>query len=327
MARIFLSYRRDDSAGFAGRLADALEAEFGVGSVFRDVDDIQPGEDFAQAIQSQLREAGAVLVMMGPFWLKADADGRRRLDDPGDFVRQEIEAALDSGKPLIPLLVGGAKMPTADELPPSLAALARRQAVVLSDVSWRGDLVQLMASLRGLLPAEGGGRTDPRRRWMILGGAIAVVLLGIYAALRFIPDTSVPETSALPSVKQPAVDVTGRWAARVKYDWGDQHDEIFEFKYLDKALHGTATYLAGRLTIEQAKVEGNWVSFVTHSQQMLGSDSPWKEVTHRYTGQITPDGIRFTLEDSGGYTPHVPVEFVARREAVKQGDGKSGAAE
>jgi len=268
--------------------------------------------------------------MIGPLWLKADADGRRRLDDPDDFVRQEIEAALDSGKSLIPLLVGGAKMPATDELPPSLAALARRQAVVLSDVNWRGDLTQLMASLRVLLPADGGGRIDPRRRWMILGGAVAVVLLGIVAALSFISDTGgtpVPEPPAQPSVNQPAVDVSGRWMARVKYDWGDQHDEVFEFKYLGKALHGTATYQTRPLTIEQAKVEGEWVSFVTHSQQMLGSDSPWKEVTHRYTGQVTPDGIRFTLEDSGGYTPHAPVEFVARREGVKHEGGKSGAAE
>ena len=316
MAHIFLSYRRDDSVGFAGRLADALEAEFGVGSVFRDVDDIQPGEDFAQAIQSQLRESGAVLVMIGPLWLKADADGRRRLDDPDDFVRQEIEAALGLGKPLIPLLVGGAKMPATDDLPPSLAALARRQAVVLSDVRWRGDLVQLMASLRVLLPADGGGRIEPRRRWLILGGAVAVVLLGIVATLRFMPDTggtSVPESPAQPAVNQPAVDVTGRWVARVKYHWGDQHDEVFEFKYLDKALHGTASYLTVRRIIEQAKMEGEWVSFITHSQQMLGSNSPLTDLAHRYTGQITPESIRFTLEDSGG----TPVEFVARREGVK----------
>ena len=312
MSRFFLSYRRDDSAGFAGRLADALEAEFGAGSVFRDVDDIQPGEDFVQAIQSHLREVGAVLVMIGPHWLMTGADGRRRLDDPGDFVCQEIQAALGSGKPLIPLLVGGATMPAAEELPPSLAALARRQAVVLSDVSWRGDVAQLMASLRILLPAEGGGRTGQRRRRLILGGTAAVVLLGIVAAVRFIPGTSGPEIPA-PSVNQPAVDITGRWMTRVKYDWGDEHDEVFEFKYLGKALHGTATYLTGRLAIEQAKVEGEWVSFVTHSQQMLGSDSPWKEVTHRYTGQVTPDGIRFTLESSGGYSIHPPVEFTARR--------------
>ena len=101
MSALFLSYRRDDSAGFAGRLADALEAEFGVDSVFRDVDDIPPGEDFAQAIQSQLRESGAVLVMIGPLWLKAEADGQRRLDDPNDFVHQEIKAALEEKSALL----------------------------------------------------------------------------------------------------------------------------------------------------------------------------------------------------------------------------------
>jgi len=313
MAGIFLSYRRDDSAGFAGRVADALETEFGAGSVFRDVDDIQPGEDFVQAIQSQLREVGAVLVMIGPSWLKAGADGLRRLDDPEDFVRREIQAALGSDKPLIPLLVGGAKMPTATELPPALAALGRRQAVVLSDASWRGDMTQLITSLRVLLPAVDSGKTGQRRRLILGGTAAVVVVLGLYAALRFMPGASGPETPAQSAIKQPAVDVSGRWAARVKYDWGDQHDEVFEFKYLGKALHGTATYLTRPLTIEQAKVEGEWVSFITHSQQMLGSDSPWKEVTHRYTGQVTPDGIRFTLESSGGYSPHVPVEFVSRR--------------
>ena len=73
MARIFLSYRRDDSAGFAGRLADAMEAEFGAGSVFRDVDDIRPGEDFIHAIETHLQQVGVVLVMIGPRWLDAGA--------------------------------------------------------------------------------------------------------------------------------------------------------------------------------------------------------------------------------------------------------------
>lgn len=314
MASFFLSYRRDDSAGFAGRLAEALEAEFGAGSVFRDVDDIQPGEDFVQAIQSHLREVGAVLVMIGPLWLTVGADGKRRLDDPGDFVRQEIQVALGSGKPLIPLLVDGAAMPTADALPPSLAALARRQAVVLSDASWRNDVRQLVANLRPLLPAVDSG-TIKRHRLLIPGTAAAVALLGIYAALQLMPGARAPKATSQPAVSPAVADVTGRWMARVKYDWGDQYDETFEFKYLDKSLHGTATYLARPLTIEQAKVEGEWLSFVTHSQQMLGSDSPWKEVTHRYTGQVTPEGIRFTLESSGGYTPHVPVEFVSRRAA------------
>ena len=72
-------------------------------------------------------------------------------------------------------------------------------------------------------------------------------------------------------------------------------------------------YLTGRLTIEQTKLEGDWLSFVTRSQEMLGDDRPWKEVTHRYTGQVTANGIRFTLESGGGYTIHPPVEFTARR--------------
>ncbi len=323
MPHLFLSYRRDDSAGFAGRLADAMEAEFGAGSVFRDVDDIRPGEDFIQAIESHLREVGAVLVMIGPHWLAASADGRRRLDAPDDFVRQEIQAALASGKPLIPLLVGGATMPAEADLPAAIAGLTRRQAVVLSDSGWRGEVERLVANLRTLLPDQGviegpdvgankGDRQPkPRHVRMILAGlAVIIVSLVVFAALRS-PEPPTPSTP--PAASRPTVDIAGRWTARVKYDWGDQHDEAFEFKYLGKTLHGTATYQTGRLTIEQAKLEGNWLSFITRSQEMLGSDTPWKEVTHRYTGQVTPEGIRFTLESGGGYSIHPPVEFTARR--------------
>ena len=115
----------------------------------------------------------------------------------------------------------------------------------------------------------------------------------------------------MPSI--PTVDVVGRWTAQVKYDWGDQYDEVFEFKYLGDALHGTASYLTGRLTIEQARLKGDWISFTTRSQEMMGSDTPWKEVTHRYTGQVTADGIRFTLESGGGYSIHPPLAFTAQR--------------
>ena len=308
MARIFLSYRRDDSAGFAGRLADAMEAEFGTGSVFRDVDDIRPGEDFIHAIESHLQQVGVVLVMIGTRWLDAGADGRRRLDDTGDFVRQEIQAALESGKPLIPLLVGGASMPAEADLPAAIAGLSRRQAVVLSDSNWRGDVERLVASLSKLLPDE--GVADHKRRWM-LGLAGAVVGL---AALAWTIQAWRPPPVDVPPV--PVHDIAGRWAAQVKYDWGDQHDEVFEFEYRGDALHGTATYQTGRLTIEQAELKGDWLRFVTRSQEMLGSDMPWKEVTHRYTGEITPEGIRFTLESGGGYSIHPPITFIARRAPV-----------
>lgn len=305
MARIFLSYRRDDSAGFAGRLADAMEAEFGAGSVFRDVDDIRPGEDFIHAIESHLQQVGVVLVMIGPRWLDAGADGRRRLDDANDFVRQEIQAALESGKPLIPLLVGGASMPAEADLPAAIAGLSRRQAVVLTDSNWRGDVERLVASLSKLLPDD--EVADHKRRWL-LGLAGAVVGL---AALAWAIQAWRSPPIDVPSV--PIHDIAGRWAAQVKYDWGDQHDEVFEFEYRGDALHGAASYQNGRLTIEQAELKGDWLRFVTRSQEMLGSDTPWKEVTHRYTGEVTPEGIRFTLESGGGYSIHPPITFIARR--------------
>lgn len=312
MAHIFLSYRRDDSAGFAGRLADALEAEFGTGSVFRDVDDIRPGEDFIHAIESHLRQMSAVLVMIGPHWLATGADSLRRLDDPSDFVRQEIQAALASSKPIIPLLVGGARMPSKADLSDAIAGLARRQAVVLSDSNWRGDVERLVASLRPLLQDKRGAPV--KRRWK-LGLAVTVVALVALAWAIQVwrqPPAIVPADTSARSVQ--ALHISGRWTARVKYDWGDQHNEIFEFRYLGDTVHGTATYQAGRLTIEQATLKDDWISFVTRSQEMLGNDSPWKEVTHRYTGQITPAGIHFTLESGGGYSIHAPVVFTAQRD-------------
>lgn len=320
MAGFFLSYRRDDSAGFAGRLADDLEAVFGAGTVFRDVDDIRPGEDFVQAIESHMKAVNVVLVMIGPRWLATGTDGTRRLDDPHDFVRQEITAALGSGRPVIPLLVGGATMPTEANLPSAIGSLARRQAVVLSDAGWRGDLERLVRNLRELLPSQGVQGvvgTTVKKAGLQNAWPLFATLMGIVVLVGAMLSVRAPSISVVspppPTVTNPAVDVTGRWTARVKYDWGDQHDEVFEFKYLGGSLHGTATYLKGRLTIEQAKLEGGWISFSTRSQEMMGNDQPWKEVTHRYIGQVTPEAIRFTLETSGGYTIHPPIEFISQR--------------
>jgi hypothetical protein len=310
MSGIFLSYRRDDSAGFAGRLADRLEAEFGVGSVFRDVDDIRPGEDFQVAIDSQLRNVDVVLVIIGPRWLTASVDEQRRLDDPRDFVRLEIATALASGQPLIPVLVGGAAMPDAGELPAALAALARHQAVVLADGGWQNDVAQLLAALRPLLLAVPKAAGNSRR---LLVGCVVVALIAAMGGWLFLgqrPPQPAPSTTPAPTA--PA-NVAGRWGAKVKYDWGDTYDEVFEFKPLGQTLHGTASFLRAPLTIEQTSIDGEWLRFTTRSHEMLGSDSPRKEVTHRYTGRVTPDGILFTLESGGGYSIHPPLEFVARR--------------
>jgi len=309
MSGVFLSYRREDSAGFAGRLADRLEAEFGAGSVFRDVDDIRPGEDFQQAIDSQLRSVDAVLVLIGPRWLEARIDGARRLDDPADFVRQEVATALASGKQVIPLLVGGALMPGEADLPAPLAGLARRQAVVLSDGGWQGDVARLVASLRPLLGRRPGA-AENSRRWLV-GGAVLLVALGL-ALLWLRPPATAPEPVAQGGQ---ATAIAGHWAAPVKYDWGASHDEVFEFRAEGSAIAGHASYLGRKLAIEQASVDGEWLRFVTRSQEVLGGDSPPREVVHRYAGRIEADAVQFTLESGGGYSQHSPVSFVARRVA------------
>ncbi|HEY2189887.1 MAG TPA: toll/interleukin-1 receptor domain-containing protein [Caldimonas sp.] len=148
MAEIFLSYRRKDSQSATGRLGDDLEAQFGDDRVFRDVE-IAAGDDFVEAIRRSVESSTVVLAVVGPHWLGAtDAHGRRRLDDRSDFVRLEIELALAARVPIVPVLVEGAAMPLAAELPPSLDAFARCQAVELADQRWRHDVATLIETLR-----------------------------------------------------------------------------------------------------------------------------------------------------------------------------------
>ena len=155
MADIFLSYRRQDSQSATGRLADRLEAWFGADRVFHDIESIPVGDDFAAAIRRALRSASVLLVVVGPEWLDArDGEGRRRLDDPGDFVRLEIEVALAQGIAVVPVLVDGARMPAADRLPPSLAPFARCQAIELSASRWQHDTGQLIEQLHSRFAIE-----------------------------------------------------------------------------------------------------------------------------------------------------------------------------
>ena len=146
---IFLNYRREDSAGWAGRLSDYLIAELGGGSVFMDIDRIPPGEDFPTAIDRALDACVCMLVVIGPQWLSVvDQHGERRLLDKRDFVRTEVERALSRKMRVVPVLVGGARMPAVSELPDRMAALARRQAFELSDRKWSADFAELVAHLR-----------------------------------------------------------------------------------------------------------------------------------------------------------------------------------
>jgi hypothetical protein len=149
VTRIFLSYRRDDSAGQAGRLFDRLSVEFGQDSLFMDVDNIPLGTDFATLISEEVSKCDVLLAVIGPRWLESlGDDGERRIDNPNDFVRTEICAALQREIPIIPILVDGAKIPPANLLPEVLTRLSRRHGLEVRNTSFHGDLQRLVDELK-----------------------------------------------------------------------------------------------------------------------------------------------------------------------------------
>ncbi len=149
MPHIFISYRRTDSAGYAGRLYDHLDQYLDAHSIFMDIDNIPPGEDFVQVIEKAVDQCDTMLVLIGPQWLTAATEsGERRLDDSHDFVRLEISTALQRDIRVIPILVNQASMPRTDDLPTDLQPLTRRNAVSLSNERFREDVQRLMQALQ-----------------------------------------------------------------------------------------------------------------------------------------------------------------------------------
>ncbi len=152
MRAIFISYRRSDSQGEAGRLFHDLVTQFGEDKVFMDVSAIDAGSDFRKAIEESVAGCGVLLAIIGPEWVNAtDAQGAGRLDDTMDFVRLEISYALRRDIPVVPVLVRGARMPRRDQLPEDLADLIYRHGLELTHPRWRSDVQLLIKALRPLV--------------------------------------------------------------------------------------------------------------------------------------------------------------------------------
>jgi hypothetical protein len=151
--KLFLSYRREDSADVTGRIYDRLTQAFEKTQVFKDVDSIPLGVDFRQHLQEVVSSCDVVLVVIGDRWLTtAAADGKRRLNDPKDFVRIELETALQREIPVIPVLVRGASVPEENGLPAALSALAYRNGIAIrSDPDFHRDMDRLIQSLKAHL--------------------------------------------------------------------------------------------------------------------------------------------------------------------------------
>jgi MinD-like ATPase involved in chromosome partitioning or flagellar assembly len=162
---IFISYRRRQAKHLAGRLYDKLAGEFGDRQVFMDVDALNAGVNFPDAIKAAIEACDVLLAIIGPDWVtEADEAGTRRLDDPGDFVRLEVEAALTRGVWVIPVLADEAPMPRPDELPESLAALTRRQAIVVRHETFGQNTLELVTAIRRALAFRREAEEQARRQ-------------------------------------------------------------------------------------------------------------------------------------------------------------------
>lgn len=194
--RVFISYRREDASGHAAHLYDTLSEELGDEDIFMDVETMEPGLDFMEAISQAVAGCEVLIAVIGPRWLtETDGTGERRIDDPNDFVRLEIEAALERNIRVIPVLVDGATVPQASELPVSLSGLTRRQGLEVTQGRWRFDVGRLLAVLRQLAGDQTGAQArrhpsptsslptprthqagpSPRPKTLLVGGAIGGV--------------------------------------------------------------------------------------------------------------------------------------------------------
>ena len=196
--KIFISYRRSDDPGSAHALFAHLKHSFGAKELFMDVADIEPGLNFVQVLKDQVTRCEVLIAVIGKGWIDArDDTGARRLDNPEDFVRIEIEFALQLGKRVIPVLVGQAQMPRADQLPGSMKSLAECNAVRLTNDRFESDTRELIAALGRALGAESAQarqRAVPIKPLVaaLLGVAFMVLLLAGVLWYRWDPDKDRP---------------------------------------------------------------------------------------------------------------------------------------
>ena len=329
-ARIFISYRRDDAAGYARAVYAELARRFGDERVFMDVDDIGAGQAFDEVIQRAVDGCEVLLVMIGKRWL-GEREGRPpRLFDDGDFVRLEVAAGLTGQKHVIPLLLDGAAMPGEAQLPEALRPLARRNAIEIGNARFAADMERLVAALREAMaeplatapPAV--VRTEmrtvaqavaPRRPWWVLAALALAVGLGLVWQMRAPPQgdgaASAPAAGASATAR---AGVNGEWQAELNYDWPNaRYTERFVFGGEHGELHGSASFLRVPRGLLEGSVEASTLRFITRTEEIAGSAAT--PTVHRYRGTLAGDEIRFVMQTEGGTSAHVPVEFIARRVA------------
>lgn len=309
--KVFISYRREDSAGHTGRLYDTLRARWGAGNVFLDVSGIDSGRKFADVIRTAVQSCDVVLAVIGPEWLTCEAGGQRRIDDPADLVRTEILTAFAGDVPVIPVLVGGAAPLPASALPGPLKPLAALDAHDMTDERWSYDADRLVEAMQKIARVPAAGP----RRLTVRGFALLAAILAIGAVLAWrTPATAPPVPTPAPAGNpgRPGPGPAGAWRADVTYPWGATHAERLDLRVEGTALSGTASFLGIPRAIVAGTIEGDRIAFETHTQEVVGDFSQPRDVVHRYRGRIAGATITFSmLSDSSG--SQQPVAFVATR--------------
>jgi len=234
--KVFISYRREDSAGYAGRVRDRLASTFGSDLVFMDVDGIPLGSNFVKVLQGEVATCSALLAVIGRGWLDmCDAQGRRRLDQPDDFVRVEIAAALQRNIPVIPILLDDTKIPRRDQLPADMQELVLRNGLAVRDASFHSDIDILIRALKAQLGAAAGETPGSKVRaphviapaWLRtnLSYVIALSVAAVIAAVAVVwtatgPQKGAPQQSA-PQQGAPSVTTSGPQSPVIQGTRGD----------------------------------------------------------------------------------------------------------
>ena len=278
MSKVFISYRREDTAPYAGRLCDRLGALFGPENVFIDVQDIHPGQDFTQAIEGTLAKCHALLAVIGPHWLEIL---RQRQQASEDFVQDEIAEALRRNLTVIPVLVDGAKMPESAELPVALQALSRHQAVEIRDNRFDDDFGQLASVLKavpGLLMKDTAPQS--KRVWKWLGAAALLTLTA----------------TAYISTRPGQVDISGAWRADMHKAGQPMYHVRLDLDAIEGTLNGTVDYPTGRAIISNGRIAGSKLSFqTTHTPQFETAPA-----TVRFQGDVVGTTIQLQSTDDNG---------------------------
>ena len=299
MANVFISYRREDAAGHAGRLCDRLTARFGHARVFMDLQDIAPGQDFAQSIDDTIAACQCVVVVIGPRWLE---NLQQRAPGGEDFVQHEIAAALRRSVTIIPVLVGGARMPSAGQLPAELAALGHRNALEVRDERFDEDAARLADAVGAHVPsgATSAGPLQSLRARIIAATLVVAVLAGAVAAWRgFSISTAPADNATVPESTVAAFD--GDWIAEMQKEGQPPFRIRLTFVTAGDTITGMVRYPTGEGPILEPRLTGDVLTFQTsHVPQFESAPA-----IIRFQAQANAGEIRLTATDDFGISTGV----------------------